>query len=229
MTLASPGPLLPAGPAQSDWLLHFCGRPPDTNVSSSVPVEITALTPAQRLDNILWEQRLRAFPPYGADQSMVCLSESPWQYLQWLIGVRDFPPWGVFLTRQRVFDIGGAPVWYVRPDQFAGIDSAHRSWAVRLDTTPGNRSDWLHEREWRIAPTAGTDGVGLGDGSVVCILVGDPAWRPSQRFWPPDPSRLMNSETGTPAWPDDPLAVPDYREIPAVHPFWGQGRGKVAT
>lgn len=221
MTISPFAPLQLPGPAQSAWLIHFCGRPAGTGISSSVPHEITAMTPAERLDNILWQAFIGAFVPYQATKPMVCLSESPWAHLQWLIGTRGFLPWGVFLSRQWVYDVGGAPVWYVRPEQAAGVNPAFQSWTVRLETTPSSRSDWLHEREWRLPPFEGTGGVSLLPGSVMAVLVGDPAWQPSSRGWPPDPRRLINSQTGMEAWPGDPLAVPDPRPVAAVHPFWG--------
>ena len=41
----------PAGPAQSEYLIHFCGRAPGLKFTSPVPDWIRAITPAQRLDN----------------------------------------------------------------------------------------------------------------------------------------------------------------------------------
>jgi hypothetical protein len=78
MTVPS-GSLQQTGPAQYDWLIHFCGRPPGSKMNTYVPPEIAAQTPRQRLDNILWEQRLNGYRPFGAgsDQRMICLSESP--------------------------------------------------------------------------------------------------------------------------------------------------------
>jgi len=38
--------------------------------------------------------------------------------------------------------------------QHAELERDQRRWAVRLDTTPGSRSDWLFEREWRVPVSA---------------------------------------------------------------------------
>lgn len=57
MTALQPEALEYPGPAQSDFLIHFSGRPSRLSPTPSVPAWIRDLTPAQRLDNILWEQR----------------------------------------------------------------------------------------------------------------------------------------------------------------------------
>lgn len=212
-----------AGPAQSEWLVHFCGRPTGTGESGNVPADIRGQAPWQRLDNILWEQRLRAFAPFGADMPMLCLSESPWPHLAWLIQTRGFPPWGVFLWRQWVYDAGGGPAWHVRRGQQGGIRPEARAWTVRLDTAEGVRSDWLHEREWRLPGLAEDGSVPLWTGGLAAVLVGDPDWQPTVRYWPPQPMRMISAETGMETWPGDPLAVPDMGPpVQAAHPLWGK-------
>jgi hypothetical protein len=78
VTSPLPAPLNPAGPAQSEFLIHFCGRPAGRQNTPSVPVNIRGLAAAQRLDNVLWEQRIVGFAPFGqgVTQPMVCFSES---------------------------------------------------------------------------------------------------------------------------------------------------------
>jgi hypothetical protein len=68
------GQLGAAGPAQFDWLIHFCGRPPGTASSPDVPGEIRAMTPQQRLYQLLWEQEIRGFRQFGTEPAMVCFS-----------------------------------------------------------------------------------------------------------------------------------------------------------
>jgi hypothetical protein len=77
MNVFPPGPLNPAGPAQSEYLIHFCGRSPGLKFTNMVPDWIRAISPAQRLDNILWEQRIWGFPPFGATSPMVCFPKAP--------------------------------------------------------------------------------------------------------------------------------------------------------
>jgi hypothetical protein len=100
------------------------------------------MTVEQRLDSILWEQRLYGFPPFGAyvDQPMICFSESPPDHLRWLIATRGWPAWGLLFFRQYIYDIGGGPVWHTRATQHAELNREQRRWAVRLDTTPVSRS-----------------------------------------------------------------------------------------
>ncbi|MFN8223714.1 MAG: hypothetical protein U0R50_10785 [Gaiellales bacterium] len=90
-----------------------------------------------------------------------------------LIGERRYLPWGIGVSKQAVFDQGGAPALYVRGDEWeqatAGLPDPLRARLVRL--WPGaewqegdplapdgaqqlpdciaNESQWLHEREWR--------------------------------------------------------------------------------
>lgn len=165
-----------AGPAQFDWLTHFCGRPSGTGSSPDVPLHIRALTPQQRLYRLLWEQQLRGFRQFGTDFSMICFSESPLAHMGWLIRDRGWAPWGILLERQVVYDLGGGPVWYVRREQLARLPEDVRGWAVRLEAGP-SRSDWLHEREWRIPlPLNGT--LRIPDNPRPTILIGDPEWSP---------------------------------------------------
>src|SRR4051794_12999449 len=89
----APPPLRPAGPAQSEWLLHFCSRPPNLPQSSALPPDIAAMNPVTRLVSILQQRQLRVFPPFGfgVSKPMVCLSECPLPHLQWLLTQRQFP------------------------------------------------------------------------------------------------------------------------------------------
>lgn len=114
-------PLLEPGPAQSEFLIHFCGRPPGTSVSWSLPLDIAQMSPWQRLENILWEGQIRASIPFGATRPMVCLSESPREHLHWLINTRGFPPWGLSTTRGLAYSVDGGPVWYARRTQMATL------------------------------------------------------------------------------------------------------------
>ena len=216
------GPLNPAGPAQSEYLIHFCGRAPGLKFTPSVPDWIRAVTPAQRLDNILWQQSIWGFPPFGAGSPMVCFSESPLDHLAWLINARHWPPWGVIFTRQWVYATGGGPVWYARPDQYATMTPDQLAWSVRLGTAWGEpRSEWLHEREWRLPVPAENPGLCLAPGIIAAVLVGNPSWQPTVRPVQQPTGYHVNASTGQPAQPGTPLAVPEMRQVPAYPPLWG--------
>jgi hypothetical protein len=213
-----PWPLEQAGPAQFDWLIHFCGRAPSAKSTPYVPDEIANLDPWERLDQILWEQRLLGFPPFGAafDQPMICLSESPPNHLQWLLGTRGWKPWGLIFQRQYVYDVGGGPVWSVRSPQFDTLSPDQKRWAVRFDTTPEKRSDWLFEREWRIPRPVDDPALLLTTANLVGILIGDPSWRPSVREV--HTGFFRSGATGELAHPHEPYAQPDTR--PALPSLW---------
>jgi hypothetical protein len=225
-------PLQSPGPAQYGWLIHFCGRPLQSEPTPSLPESIKGQDPSVRLSNILCNGWLYGFPPHGAKQPreygpgmmpppgaiqpMLCLSESPPARLHWLLNIRGWQPWGLFFLRQRVYDIGGGPVWYIRDEQFRYLRDDQKPWVARLHTGPLGRSDWLHEREWRIPlpvePDSGahTQFLGASPGSVgvlhlsiitpVVILIGRSDWQPANpstplwqytlRLWG-DPTQLL--------------------------------------
>lgn len=216
------GPLNPAGPAQSEYLIHFCGRSPGLKFTNMVPDWIRAISPAQRLDNILWEQRIWGFPPFGATSPMVCFSESPFNHLAWLINERHWPPWGVILTRQWVYATGGGPAWYTRPEQYDTLTSGQLAWSVRLGTAWGRpRSEWLHEREWRLPVPPSDPSLYLTTGAVTAVLVGDPRWQPTMRPVRQPTGYYINASTGQYTRPDDPLAQPETREVLGYPAQWG--------
>ncbi|HEY5835028.1 hypothetical protein [Streptomyces sp.] len=158
------------GPAQSDYLYHFTSR--NGGRPTGVPEEIQWMSPEQRLERILHEERLLAFPPFGADVPCVCFSECPPEHLAYLIAMRYFTPWGIVVTRSALLGLGGGDVAYV-PDTVAAIfrGKGLGHWAVRT----GPDSTWMHEREWRLPRSTGD--VSLI--SVRAILVGDINWRPA--------------------------------------------------
>lgn len=209
-SLVRGGQLGEPGPAQVDLLVHFCGRPAWAAVSNAVPSEIRDMAPPERLEAILWSEELRAFSPFGADRSqpMVCLSESPRDHLQWLL-TRGWAPWGLLVSRQAVYDLGGGPVWYARPEQLALLDRRLHGWAVRFDAAPESRSDWLHEREWRIPADPDSPVVPLVPGTLEAILVGDPEWEPVREV-DVDTGDLINVITGEFTDAGSPYAEPVY-------------------
>ncbi|MEU3708366.1 hypothetical protein AB0E82_39520 [Streptomyces anulatus] len=150
------------------------------------------MSPQERLDAILREERFRFFPPFGAanpgssGRACLCFSECPPGHLDHLVSIRGFAPWGLVGTRETVNRLGGGTVAYVPPEvhetfQRAGLGH----WAVRT----AERSTWLHEREWRI-PSSPTWG-GRIDG-VMAILIADATWRPTQV----PTGRWVDGETG---------------------------------
>lgn len=202
-----------AGPAQTELLIHFCGRPFGRQPTPFVPADVRAMTAEARLHQILWQQQLSGFPPFGAASPMICFSESPPDHLGWLLR-RGWQPWGLVFTRQSLYQVGGGPVWYTRSPQYDELSEAHRSWAVRLDANPYRKSDWLHEREWRVPHP----GLYLPPGSVVAVITGRPDWQP----WGVVNRELMvDPETGGQVDPSYPNAVPQVVPVTELPPLWG--------
>ncbi|MFE7752125.1 hypothetical protein [Streptomyces sp. NPDC057428] len=171
------------GPAQSDDLYHFTGRVGER--PNDVPEHIRKMTPQQRLDAIITERMLRAFPPFGTSMPCACFSESSPEHLAFLIKNRKVKPWGILGSRRSLLRLGGGSVAYV-PDQqyqyFKNTGMAH--WAVRV----GANSTWMHEREWRIPRQNGE----IKLAGVRAILIGDASWRPSLV----ETDEWVNAETG---------------------------------
>lgn len=147
----------------------------------------------QRLASILSQGSIYPYRTFTGHPA-VCMTGCSWAGLEFLIGKRDYQPWGLMFDRQAVFDAGGGPVWYVRDDVMDELSptSRLRRWAVRL----GKQSDWLEEREWRVPRDARADGsvlpVPLAELGLFGVIVGDPSW------WCPVPARdLIGDE---PPW-----------------------------
>ncbi|MFI5593638.1 hypothetical protein ACIA5G_52040 [Amycolatopsis sp. NPDC051758] len=169
-----------AGPAESALLLHFCGRPEWTSVNYKAPAAFRAMNPQQRLANILWHQQITGTVQPSGGSPVVCLTESPRDHLRWLIRDRGWPPWALVFSRQAIYTAGGGPVWHARDKLIDELPDHLRHWAVRLNTNSNNgaRSEWLHEREWRVPTLA----LHLQRGPLIGLLVGDPSWRPDMRM-----------------------------------------------
>ncbi|GAA1616403.1 hypothetical protein GCM10009789_82990 [Kribbella sancticallisti] len=228
MTLVlPPGPLGPPGPAQYDWLFHFTGRPVGLAATPSLPGNIRDLHPAARLDNILWEERLRGFPPFSrppVTSPMLSFAESPLPHVQWLIGQRQWPSWALVVSRQHIYDLGGGPALHARTPLYNTLSDEQRAWAVRLETNSISRSDWLHEREWRLPVPPDQPWLDLSPyprpTPAAAVLLGDPNWQPSTRLAPFRTGRFFNGETGEEVAGDHPNAHPYMEQRWALPRIW---------
>ena len=182
-----PTPLVPTSPQGSlrpvehpdlsPILTHFCSR--CRPFGAQVPANICSMSAPDRLASILWQGELLTFVTFSGGDPAVCFTEATLAGLQFMIKQRRYEPWGLMADRQSVYDAGGGPVWYARPEQYQALrqlDPRLRSWAVRLE--PG--SDWLEEREWRIVRSTTAPGqplaVPLSRLRLVGLIVGDPSW-----------------------------------------------------
>lgn len=187
-----PQPLAPAAsrpllrpaehPELSDVLTHFCGRGRDR---ADLPASIQQLSSADRLENILWEQRLRTFVTFSRGDPAVCFTEAGKAGIKFMIKERGYEPWALLFRRQDVYDAGGGPIWHARPTEYDLLcqDPHLRSWAVRFEA---GHSDWLEEREWRIVRTAD---IPLSELRPIGLVVGNSWWTGARHEYLLDPSR----------------------------------------
>jgi hypothetical protein len=180
-------------PDVGDYLIHFTGR---TGTRLAVPDDIRNLDPPGRLAQILYQGRIRAVATFGTGgRAIVAFTESSQAAVRRLIADGSYTPWGVGFSKQFIFDKGGAPVMYVRGDEWdvaaAQLPDPLRARIVRfwpgaaweegdpliadgarqLPDSLANPSEWLHEREWRVPHDAT-----FGWGDVRFLLVPSVDW-----------------------------------------------------
>lgn len=183
----------PIHPGQANTLVHFCGRGRD---EGHLPQEIATLSPSDRLERILHEQRLRAFPPFGSPLPAACFSESDTRGAASLLEPRTgWQAWGIVFSRKWAWRAGGGPVWYSRDDVHNRLKPRllpeDLVWLVRTEPT---HSDWLHEREWRIPVVDDVDepSVQFETTDVLAILVAEHDWYPQNLTMDPDHGYFPN-------------------------------------
>jgi len=134
----------------SPLITHFCHRARP----QAVPAEVASLDAPGRLESILWSGGLRAFVTYSGGDPAVCFTEATIAGLNFVIGKRGYQPWALVFHRQSVYDAGGGPVWYARPDEHARLrefgNDRMRAWAVRLEAE-GGRHRPRRPAGWRSA------------------------------------------------------------------------------
>jgi hypothetical protein len=164
-----------------------------------VAADIRPLSPTERLEQILSEGRIRASVTFRTrGRQVVAFTESTQASVRRLIRDRRYMPYGVGFTKQFVFDQGGAPVLYVRGDEWADADDLPDPLRARIVLywpgavwEPGDpvlfegaealvdpldvESQWLHEREWR-AP----NDVTFGWSDVSFLVTPSPGWLADQ-------------------------------------------------
>jgi hypothetical protein len=180
-------------PDIGDHLIHFTGR---TGGRYAVPRDIAPLSAADRLAQILYQQRIRAVPTFGTmRRPIVAFTESSQPSVLQLIREHTYTPWGIGFSKQVIFDQGGGPVLYVRGDEWdsatAALPDPLRARLVRfwpgatweagdplafdgvqqLPDSIANESQWLHEREWRVPHD-----VVFGWADVKFLIVPAPDW-----------------------------------------------------
>lgn len=152
-------------PDLGDHLIHFTGRSgPKTR---DVDPAIENLSGEERLAKILEDGLIRGFETFGGSAPVVCLTESVKASVMRLVANRRYEPCGIGFSKQFIFDKHGGPALYVRGDEWQTatdvLPEPLRARVVRFwpgaEAEPGEflpshlqtTSEWLHEREWRVA------------------------------------------------------------------------------
>jgi len=176
-------------PDISDHVVHFTGR--SGADGPGVPDEIANLKDWERLAQILVDERILAFPPFGSDDPVVCFTECTRAGIQTLMAESRYSPCGIAFTKDFLFRKGGGPALYIRGDEWgsvAGMPAELRARAVRLwpgaTSTHGlplpwyvtRPSEWLHEREWRIVGDGSPAGLRFTWADVAFVIAPHPRW-----------------------------------------------------
>lgn len=139
-------------PDHGEYAIHLTGR---QGKSKARPPEISSMSAEDRLRNILYDGRVRGFPVFNTDTGVSCFSECTKESIAAQIEGGRYEPVGIGFSKQDLFVAGGAPCLYIRDDEFEltrGWPDPIRSRVVRYAPAGENssRSEWTHEREWRV-------------------------------------------------------------------------------
>lgn len=174
-------------PDIADHVIHFTGRAdPQIKVDSA----IGAMSDEQRLLQILLDGRVRSFKTFGGGDPVACLTESTKASVSSLLGDKRYTPCGVGFTKQFVFDCGGGPALYIRGDEWKAAQALSAALRLRIvrfwpgadpdqqgEVIPpwlSGRSEWTHEREWRVPGDLKFDW-----DDVAFLIVPHPDWQSS--------------------------------------------------
>ena len=149
-------------PDQSDFLAHFAsgGKPVGKKDTKNPIKDKVRLTAIQRLISILTEKKIIASTMPWTGSHAVCFTECPWSSL--LDHTKNYSPYGIGFSKKFIFAMNGAPVYYVRADQFKKQQWHDHLKAFATPFWPKYRPksidnkvkfidcDYLHEREWRV-------------------------------------------------------------------------------
>lgn len=179
-------------------LVHFVGR---ARGDVRLPDAVRGLSAEQRLAQILGDGLLRAFPVPGTGSTPVtCMSDISPADLEsaFRTGLNTrgpLEPWAVVLHRDGMWGAGARPVFYADYADLPQVQQAlekrapgRGALAQRIDITT-SRSDWTHEREWRLLPRHGRDGIAVWP-QLDAVVVGVAGWQPPNVERHPDASRV---------------------------------------
>ena len=149
-------------PDLSDFLAHFTSnRQPVGKKDASNPVKEKAKGYAlTRLISILNDKQIIASTMPWTNSHAVCFTECPWMSL--IEHTKVFSPYGIGFRKKNIFSMNGAPVFYVRADQYEKQEWHKHLKSFVTPFWPAYRPksintkkkfplcDYSHEREWRV-------------------------------------------------------------------------------
>lgn len=145
----------------------------------------------ERLGQILVDQQIRAFPPFGANVPVVCFTECTTAGIKTLMVDHRYTPCGVAFSKDFVFRRSGGPALYVRGDEWEFVDELPAQLRARVTRLwPGatgddgaslpwhlaRASEWLHEREWRAAGTGDPPQLSFEWTDIAFVIAPDAGW-----------------------------------------------------
>jgi len=148
-----------------DLLFHFTRAPEAKTVSWSTLGGGTVTMPSSAyavLRKILSEGQLKGTSAWTYGYTCVCFTEAPIAEFNSIFSLVEiaaskcerprYEPYGVAVSKKWLFQQGGRPVIYDRPDAFGMLSESQRYRFVPYD--PGRGIDYTWEREWRIKTDA---------------------------------------------------------------------------
>ena len=148
-----------------ELLFHFTRTPEEAAVSWGTPGggQMTTLSSAFNvLKKILYEGKLDGTSTWTHGQKCVCLTEAPiteFNSVFALVAIAAskqerprYEPYGVAVSKRWLFEKGGRPVIYDRPNMLVNLPKEHQYRFVPYD--PAEGVDFTWEREWRIRTDA---------------------------------------------------------------------------
>lgn len=149
-------------PDFSNYLVHFTSnRQPVGKEDPDNPVLGKAKGYAfSRLISMLKDKEIIASTMPWTNSHAVCFTECPWTSL--IDHTDAYSPYGIGFSKQLIFSRNGAPVYYVRADQFEKQQwHEHLKafvtpfWPIYRPKSINSKKefptcDYTHEREWRI-------------------------------------------------------------------------------
>jgi len=180
-------------PDIANRVVHLTGRTGQAN-SDRGPA-ISAMSAEERLERILVERRIRAYPPFwSVGHPCVCFSEATPDGINRVISgpTRRYEPWGLGFSKQFVFNRGGGPAYYVRAEYWAAFGALPHNisalatlyWPGADPMQPGEIlphpfgrvSQFAHEREWRIPVAPPSDAVTFTVADLALVIAPSAEW-----------------------------------------------------